>query len=138
MPQFDINYSAVLLAAAAHIIIGFAWYSPQLFGEKWMKLSGVPKEALEKEKKKMPQKTIVAFIAALVMAYVLAHIIKFSDSATLVDGAIAGFWSWLGFIATTTLSVVLWQGKSVKLYILDNGHYLISLLVMGAILAAWQ
>ena len=52
-------------------------------------------------------------------------------------GMQAGFWVWLGFIATTMIGIVLWEIKPVKLYLLIVAYYLISLLVMGSILALW-
>lgn len=41
------------------------------------------------------------------------------------------------FIAPVTLGVVLWEGKPWKLWVLNNGYQLLSLLVMGVILAIW-
>jgi hypothetical protein len=40
----EVNYLAVLLAAAATMIIGFLWYSPILFGNVWMKQIGLKAE----------------------------------------------------------------------------------------------
>ena len=51
---------------------------------------------------------------------------------------VVGFWNWLGFVAPVTLGSVLWEGKSPKLWVLNNGYYLVSLIVMGVILALWQ
>lgn len=49
-----------------------------------------------------------------------------------------GFWNWLGFVAPVTLGGVLWEGKPWKLWGLNNGYQLLSLLVMGVILALWR
>lgn len=49
----------------------------------------------------------------------------------------AGFWNWLGFVAPVTLGAVLWEGKHWKLWFLNNGYYLVTLLLMGAVLALW-
>lgn len=49
----------------------------------------------------------------------------------------AGFWAWLGFVATIMLGMTLWEGKPFRLYLLNAGYQLLNLLVMGAILAAW-
>jgi hypothetical protein len=50
----------------------------------------------------------------------------------------SGFFNWIGFIAPVTLGTVLWGGKSWKLWLIDNGFYLIDLLIMGMILAVWM
>ena len=137
MPTFEINYLAVLVSAVAGFVIGALWYSV-LFGKAWMKLSKMGKKDIEKEKKKGMAKSYAAgFIALLVMAFVLAHFVDMAGAATVLEGAQAGFWAWLGFVATTMLNKVLWEGKPVKLYVLDAAHYFVVLIAMGAILAVW-
>ena len=104
----------------------------------WMELSGISKAKAGKAKSKgMGMHMVAAFASSLVMSYVLAHFIRYTNSTTIMDGAVSGFWLWLGFVATVTLGMVLWEGKPVKLYLLKNAHQLLSLMIMGAILAAW-
>jgi hypothetical protein len=44
-----------------------------------------------------------------------------------------GFWTWLGFVAVSTIGTVTFERKPS----LNNGYTLLSLLMMGAILAVW-
>ncbi len=140
MVNVDINYWAVLLAAVANMALGFLWYGP-LFGKQWMSLMGMPKDKMSSMKSGMSKAYALAFVGSLVMAYTLAHSLIFASSYLLVSGLgaglMAGFWSWLGFIAPVTLGTVLWEGKPWKLWFLLNGYYLVTLLVMGSILALW-
>lgn len=136
MPIVEINYLAVLVAAIASMVLGMIWYS--VFGKTWMALSGMTEEKLNEVKNKgMAKSYLIAFIAALVMSYVLAYIIGGLELNTVSGGLQAGFWVWLGFVATKSLGTVLWEGKSPKLYLFNNAYDLISLLVAGAILAVW-
>jgi len=138
MPLFDVNYLAVLVTAVVGFVIGMVWYSPIGFGNIWIKLSGISKGDLEKAKKKgMAKSMVVGFISLLVMSYVLAHFVDIAGAGTVLEGAQTGFWLWLGFIATVMLGMVLWEGKSVKLYLLNIAHYFVVMIVMGAILAVW-
>lgn len=41
------NFPVLLIAAVVPLIIGFLWYSPFLFGNAWMKQSGVSEEKLK-------------------------------------------------------------------------------------------
>ena len=133
-----INYLAVLVTAILGMVIGALWFSPVLFGNLWMKLSGFTQQDIEKTKKKgMAKNYIASFIGLLVMAYITSHFVDYAQAKTAIEGAVTGFWLWLGFIATATLSSILWEGKPVKLYILKNGHNLVILLLMGGILAVW-
>lgn len=135
----EINYLAVLVAALASIVLGSLWYSPVLFGKEWMKLSKITEKDVAAAKKKggMWKYYLGAFVASLVTAYILAHFVDYAGATTIIGGLQLGFWVWLGFIVTTLLSSVLWEGKPVKLYLISIGYYLVLFLLMGALLAAW-
>lgn len=137
-PPVDINYLAVLVSAVASMVLGFLWYGP-LFGKPWMKLMGWNPKKLSSMKMKtnMSMSYGITFIGSLVMAFVLSHIVDYTQAATYLDGIMAGVWVWLGFVATVTLGKVLWEGKSWNLYFLENGYQLVNLIVMGVILTLW-
>lgn len=136
MPTIDINYWAVLVAAIAGMAIGAIWYSV-LFGKKWMELMNLDEKKMEVMKEKAKWSYVWGFLTLLVTAYVLAHIVDYTEATTWLAGLQAGFWVWLGFVATIMLGSVLWEGKPVKLYLIGTAHELVNLLVMGVILAVW-
>lgn len=140
--EFDVNYWAVLVAAVAQFAIGMAWYSPALFGKAWMKEIGKSQKDIDKAKEGgMMKEMAIALIAALVMAYVLSHVnfmgVEAFGASGWQGGLMAGFWSWLGFVATVMVHGALWEDKSWKLVAINAGHWLVALLAMGAILGAW-
>ena len=142
MPQVPVNYTAVLSAAIASMVIGFLWYGP-IFGRMWMKLSGITADKMNAAKQKgMGKSYAMMFVGSLVMAYVLQHALFFASTYLGAYGAsaglVAGFWNWIGFVAPVTLGTVLWEGKPWKLWLLNNGYYLVTLSVMGIILAVWR
>ena len=49
-----------------------------------------------------------------------------------------GFWLWLGFVATTQLSTVIFEERNFGLYLLNVGYQLVACLVCGAVLAVWS
>ncbi len=141
MKPVPINYMAVIVAAVANMVIGFLWYGP-LFGKTWMKLSGINPGKIDSAKASgMGKNYALAFGGSLVMSYVLAHALVFAaayfEMGGVPAGLMSGFWNWLGFIAPVTLGTVLWEGKSWKLWLLMNGYYLVTLLLMGTILSVW-
>lgn len=138
MPTVDINYLAVLVAAIASFVIGMLWYSQSLFGKAWMKLSGVSEKKIKEAHSKGMGKTLsTAFISTLVLSYVLAYFVDLVGATTWLQAVQLAFWAWLGFFATTLLGSVLWEGRPWKLYLINIGHYLVSLIVMSLILALW-
>ncbi len=134
----DVNYLAVFVSGIIVMVIGGFWYSPLLFGNIWMRLSGHATKDLDKAKSKgMTKAYVINFIAALVMVYVLAHFVVYANALTWIEGVQLGFWVWLGFIATSMIGLVLWDMKPFTLYVINSGYYLVVLMISGAILAAW-
>ena len=136
--SFAVNYLAVVVSAIVGMVIGALWYSQLLFGKMWMKLSGVTGKHIQKAKEKgMSKNYALAFLGSLLMSYILAHFVYYTQASTVLEGMQTGFWIWLGFVATIMLGMVLWEGKSWKLYFVKAAHELVALAVMGAILAVW-
>jgi len=132
--EVHVNYLAVFAAALASYIIATIWYAV-LFSSVWKKLTGIS------EMKPKPVNIVLVFIGSLVMSYVLAHSIVFGNFYTKMSGVsgglMGGFFNWLGFIAPVTLTNVFYEKRPWKLWLLDNSFWLVSLLVMGAILSVW-
>jgi sterol desaturase/sphingolipid hydroxylase (fatty acid hydroxylase superfamily) len=136
MASVGVNYVAVIVAAVVSMVIGFFWYSESLFGKHWMKYMKFTKKDVNKAKEKGMGKTMLTmFITTLIMAYILAHFIKILGIDTMSGGVQVAFWIWLGFLATTQLGAVLWENKPLGLYYINTGHSLVSMVIMGAILA---
>ena len=131
----SLNWLAVIVAAVAAIVIGIVWYRPEVFGRRWATLSGRP---LPQVGQIPPATTVGSIVVELLAAYVLAVIVKGLGAGTLADGAVVGFLAWLGFAATTNYGNVLYEGRTVAHWAINNGNTLIALLVMGAILGAWH
>lgn len=141
VPNVDINYWAVLVSAVVSMIIGGLWYSPVLFGNLWMKLSGITEKSMNEMKKKggsAGKSYFWSFIMTLISMYVLAHFVKYVSAVNFMDGIQLGAWAWLGFMVPLALNEVLWGGKSMKLFLLNAAHHLIAVCVGAGILAVWQ
>lgn len=141
MPTVPVNYLAILACVVASMVIGFLWYGP-LFGKQWIALMGMTPEKMKAAQAKgMTVQYSLMALASLVMAFVLQHSIVFGASYLQISGLNAGlqgaFWSWLGFVLPPTIGSVLWEGKPWTLWFINVGYYLVSLLVMGAILSTW-
>ena len=125
-----INLVAVLVGAIASMVIGMIWYGP-LFGKTWMNLMGINKSKMKDATKSY----LIQFVGAIVMVYVLAHFVQYAGAKDIIGGLQTGFWIWLGFIATVGLGSILWDGKPLELYLINMGYHLVTLLIVGTILA---
>lgn len=124
------DLTSLLVATLASFVIGGLWYSPFLFGRAWKRLAGVEGG--------MSWKTaIVGFAIEAVRAYVMAIIVASMGAFSLATGMEAGFWIWLGFVATVGAMELLYERRSWKLLAISFGYHLVALMAMGAILATW-
>jgi hypothetical protein len=134
----QVNYIAILLASVVSMAVGFLWYSPVMFAKSWMKLMGYTAESMEKAKKSMGKMYTLSFVASLVTAYVLAHVMVLSENyfhySSLVTGLSSAFWMWLGFVAPVQMTDVLFGGKKWDLFVINTGYQLVALLGMGVTL----
>jgi hypothetical protein len=134
-----IHYPAVVASAVAYWVLGALWYSPLLFARPFIALKGYsPEQVAAMQAQSHAGEIGVAFVGSLVLAYVLAHFVKFTGAETLSAGMLTGFWLWLGFVVTTSLETVVFEGRPVGLYLINNGYHLAGLLGMGALLAVWR
>jgi|SRR6185369_2081257 len=137
--QIVTNYWAVLVAAIASLIIGSVWHGP-LFGKKYMQASGMDGMSEDKKmemKKGMKKAYILQFVASFVMIYVLSCFMWLTTQMTVMGGLTVAFWAWIGFVVPIKLSEAIWGGKMAMFWI-GIGNMLVTLLVAGAILGAWQ
>ena len=134
-----INYAAVAVAALAYWLLGAVWYSPLLFARPFVALSRwTPEQIAAMQAAGEGKAVAVALLTSLLLAYVLAHFVRYAGAETVREGLWAGFWLWLGFVATTNLETVLFEQRPLGLYLINNGYHLVGLLGMGALLAVWR
>jgi hypothetical protein len=126
-----INYLAVVAAGVAHMAVGLVWYQRKLFGNAWSELAHA---TLEPATKWMP----VAAVGHLVIAFVLAVLIRFAGGPTLQAGLVIALLSWIGFVVTLEIGELVWEKIPFRLFLMRAGEHLVALSLAGAILGLWR
>jgi hypothetical protein len=132
MPQ--INYLAVVAAAVSTFVIGGLWYSPLLFQAAWMRANGFSDADLQKGGQGMIFG--LAFLFSLIMAATLAGFLgapKVTWAWGIAGGAAASLWVALGIGV-----VALFERRPWSYTLINGGYWVVSFMVMGAILGAWR
>lgn len=129
-----LNHLAVVLAAVASFLFGGLWYG--LFSKPWMAAANIKPEDVKARSGPPAWPFIVAFIALLVMAYVLAGAIGHLGigQVTPRNGIISGAILWAGFVVTSMAVNHAFQGAKPALTLIDSGHWLGVLLIQGAVI----
>lgn len=135
MENMIINHWAVLVSAAFSLVLGSLWYSKALFGNAWMKESGVTEEQARASN---PVRTyLIAFLLAYIMSYNLAFFL--GDAATDWKwGLTAGFLAGFGWAATMFAVISLFELRSLRYILINAGYMIVYFSVIGLILGAWR
>lgn len=158
----EINFLALLAAAASTLAVGFVWYHPKVFGNAWMKASGVTEEQAKSGN------MALIFGLALVFAFLLSFQIQMlavhqwgalslvggdadlalpSYEAFMSDysgafrtfkhgmfhGVLAGLFIALPIIGTNAL----FERKNAKYIFINSGFWTVCMTIMGGIICAW-
>ena len=76
----------------------------------------------------------LAFLANLVMAWVLAGMVGHMGSVTIRSAVISALFAWVGFVVTTILVNNAFSGRRYALTAIDGGHWLAVLVIMGVVI----
>ena len=131
-----VNWIAVIVAGIVAWVIGAVWYSPPVFGKRWMALLGMKVEG------GMPEGAGKALAGGLVLAIftslILVLFVYGLKAVGLVEGAEVGFLVWLGFVLTHGVTNVMFERRPPALFGITQTELLITYVVMGIILAVWR
>ena len=129
-----VNYWAVLVAAVAVLVTSVLWYV--VFGNAWLRLRGIDPGTAEMTPEVWQMTGQLA--RNLVLATVLAHLLRWLEVATWKRALQVGLLVWFGFQAMAVVGSVLHEGYPLGLYLIHVGDALQATLVMALILGAWR
>ena len=133
-----LNYLPVFVAAVAAFVFGGIWYS--VFSRPWMEAVGMSPERMQHDRGALGL-YVLAFVALLLMAWMLAGIILHLSLGGMTPsiriGMISAAFLWLGFVIPTMVVNYAFHGAKRTLTLIDGGHWLGVLLIQGTILGWW-
>jgi hypothetical protein len=133
----SVNYLAVFVAAAVGWLAGAVWYT--VLAKPWVAAHGKTMEEFKAEQA-THKGTVhawlpfaLAFVAELVMALVLygiaTHIKPMSMRSTLMVAVLL----WAVMVATMLVNNAF-SGRRYMLTVIDSGHWLLVILLMGVVI----
>ncbi len=131
--EHHIDLYAVMIAAVLYTIIFVCWYSKWLFGNAWIKCNEIKESEI---KKNWWGRVTWNFFLGLVLAYFLAFFDASLQVTSVGDAMFSSFCIWLGFVLPTQLFPIIWHKTSGRVFLIEAGFMLLSLLVMGGIIGA--
>jgi hypothetical protein len=136
----NVNYLSIVLAAVAAWVFGAAYYSA--LGRYWIEAQAKVVDAFKQEQAARSGSLagllpfVVAFVAELIIAYVLYGILMHIGQFTVRAGVISGAFCWFGFVLTTIAVNNAFGGHRWMLTAIDAGGWLGAFAIIGAIIGA--
>ena len=134
----SLNYAAIVVGVVINQLTGMAWYT--VLSRYWMAETGLTQDDMEAMKGTPRQwyPYVIAVAAAVVFVVGLAVLIQALGAEGAADGLAVGLLAAVAFIMTTNAMNYAFEGKSLRLYGINNGYHLLAFAVIGAVLGAWQ
>lgn len=130
------NVWALLVCFVINMAIGGLWYSPVLFGNAWLKLTG--RKAVDITKQEANKAMALAIIPGVLLVVLIWLLINFIGAVTLADALIAGSLISGGFIFVTMVNNALFEDTLFKLILIKTGNYFVALNINAVILMLWK
>lgn len=127
----SVNYLAVIVAAAAAFVAAFGYYV--VFGKQLEKYS-----AAGQQDRPSPWLVPVELTRHLIIATVVAGLAVAAGLTTWTSGLVLGLGLWAGFPVVLLAGSVFHEKVPWRLATLHAGDWLLKLLVVAAVVAAWR
>lgn len=132
--SFGVNILPLLIGGIFNMVLGALWYSNVLFAKPWMEESGVTEEQIS-DTSGMGKVYGLTLLSALVTSYVIGFIITNFEITSIIHAIIIADVIWLG----TDLPMIIknwgFEGRTIKLGIINHGYQWVVYTVVGILFA---
>jgi Protein of unknown function (DUF1761) len=128
-----VNWFAIAAAVVSAFVIGGLWYSPLLFVNSWLKMSGVDGPVFNAG---LRRALLGDLFSAIAIALVLNQVIRWSGATGIPSCLFVALVLWTGFVASVLITQVTYEHRPLAFFAISSGYRLVTLEVMAAILSA--
>ena len=135
----ELNYLAIVVGVVINMVLGALWYSPVLVGKPWMAAAGITAEDIEEAGKGEQYKGYaVAVVVSIVLVFVLALLTRNLGIDEPLDGLVLGLVAGIGLVAASQAPNYSFEGRSLRLFLINLGYSVVGFPIIGVLLAVWQ
>lgn len=130
------NFLADIVAAIAAFLIAAGWYSH--FQAAWLAGCDRTLDYLKATGVNPALQYGASLLAAFVMAVAISCVTQASGPQTAWRGIKSAILLWLGFVVTAFATEYVFELRTWTFFAITIGFWFIAMVVMGAIVGAWQ
>ena len=126
--SFAVSWLGVIIGNIALLVIGFLWFMPRVFGDRWIAYMGRPGEQL-----RPGPDFILSILAGTLNAFVMAVLALNLKATTAADGVLLGLVVFAGFFLSYMTANTVFAKRPWGLWAIDVGHALVAQVVLAVI-----
>jgi hypothetical protein len=131
MTHLHVHFLPVLISTVIQWLLGALWYG-YVFKDRWKTLVGIP---VGEKPTNAWFGMVTSLVANLILSFVLAHIILWSNATVFTQGVALGALCWLGFMAPPTFTQHIFERRPAKLFAINAAYWLLAMMIGGGVLA---
>lgn len=125
---FAVNWAGVIVGNIALLVIGFVWFRPQVFGNRWIAYIGRPGEQF-----KPGPDFVLSILSGTLNSFIMAVLALNLKATTAGDGILLGLVVWAGFFLSYMTANTVFAKRPWGLWGIDVAHALVAQVVLAVI-----
>lgn len=130
-------FMAIVIAGIVNLALGFLWYSPYMFQQRWLHAMGRTGDPITIQPIQYFINLIFSFGSALVLAIFLVNFTNVTNGFQfdgMLDALIISLLFWAGFVVTTNYGSVIFEKIPNEAYIIYIAYQLVAFILMGFVI----
>ncbi|MDC0948838.1 DUF1761 domain-containing protein [Gammaproteobacteria bacterium] len=127
---------SIAVSAVAVFILGWLWYSPWMFGQRWMALRGIDTDSSQSIDMLGPM--LAAAVTSLLMAASLHYVVHWIGINDWIAALRLGLLIGVGVLALSRFSDTMFHRGNLTLWLIESGFRAVSVLLTVLILVAFR
>lgn len=132
-----LNYLAITIATVAAYLLGFVWYHWAVFGQAWANALGYTKDEADNTEG-LGGAFVMSLLSGLLKTVCVAWLMAVINLTSILSGAMFGFVMAIAFILTSLGYYNGFARTPSKLTFINAAHGVVELVVIGAIIGAFN
>jgi hypothetical protein len=135
----DVNWLAVIVAAIAYFVLGAAWYAPPVFGNAWMRATGV--RMTEGDRGPGVAVYFAPLLTCLLASIATGLLAVATRTNELKEGIQLGLVVGVGVAAAVAILGGVFESNKPKPMLsaaISAGYHVLGLLIVGALVSIWD
>ncbi len=134
MDLLSVSPWGMLAAVIASVVVGYLWFSPFLFGKRWMTLGGI--SAKEMSAGPHPLTWGVMLLSEIGTAFLIAALRAMTGISTITETLTLGVLLFVCVYMLPTLTNVMFGRRNRMLWLIEAGYVFATIVVQAVIISS--